>query len=49
MPLYRVAWKYKAAGACGHGQWMSRREIAEAWAEQGNKDWPDIHHWVQTR
>jgi hypothetical protein len=50
MTRYRVAWKSNIGPSFdGHGKWVESRALAEAWAEAGNCEFPDLRHWVETR
>lgn len=43
---FRVAWKSKT-GLEGRGNWLSSREVVEAWVKKGNEDFPELKHWVE--
>ena len=45
--LVRIAWKVKATGAEGHGDWINR-DTAKAWlAEERSKHSGDMEHWLE--
>ena len=44
--LYRVCWQYRDGGKSGHGEPISK-ELAEAWVEAMNKEYPHIRHWAE--
>lgn len=35
-----------ANGHEGHGTKCFDHETAQAWVDHGNKEWPDIKHWM---
>jgi alpha/beta superfamily hydrolase len=43
----RIAWKSKATGAEGHGEYMDMK-TAEAWLEKANKEYPELEHWLES-
>lgn len=43
---YRVYWVSQVTGKSGMGEPLSKAD-AEAWAEYGNKEYPDIWHFVR--
>ena len=46
---YRVAWHYKEDHSRhGHGEWHRHRSTLEPWVQMGNKDWPELHHWIES-
>ena len=47
MSAWRVYWLSKLTGAMGRGSPYQDRRTAEAWAEYGNLEWPDVEHWVE--
>lgn len=42
----RVAWRSKITGFEGHGE-FTNVATARAWVEQGNREFPDTHHWLE--
>lgn len=48
MKQYWVAWenllnpKHK-----GHGDWNPGKKLIEAGVFKGNRDYPDLHHWLE--
>jgi hypothetical protein len=44
---HRVAWISNRSGNKGHGEWMTEFN-AEAWAKKGNKEFPEIFHYVES-
>ncbi len=47
--LFRVAYKSKLTGAEGHGNWNTDKELIKAWVLKGNRNFPDIHHWLEAQ
>jgi hypothetical protein len=47
VPSYRVCWRVGGEGDVQYGKPVSTREVAEAWALYGNREYPDLHHWVE--
>jgi hypothetical protein len=45
---HRVCWASKVTTTTGHGQWIGPVS-AQAWCDKGNREYPDIHHWVEWR
>ena len=45
-PLYRVVWKSKLTGLTGCGEPVSQG-TAQALADRGNEQLPDIQHWIE--
>ena len=46
--MYRIAWESKTTGVKGVGVYTASKAGAEAIAQQANKDYPDVRHWVET-
>ncbi len=45
---YRICWKSKQTGSTGQGEPVfSSREIAQTTADEFNKEYPDLEHWVE--
>ena len=44
---YRIVWKHKDSSAQGQGEGTFLEEIADAWVEYGNKEYPLIRHWKE--
>ncbi len=40
-----VYWMSSVTGASGHGKPLALKD-AEAWVKKGNKEWPDLTHWL---
>lgn len=43
---WRVAWRVRATNATGHGDPLEWH-LADAWVEWANKEFADIHHWIE--
>jgi hypothetical protein len=43
---YRVTWRSKITGFRGQGEPHSR-QLAQAWADEGNQKYPFIEHWIE--
>lgn len=43
---FRLYWKNKATGKIGQGTALGE-EIAQAWVERMNEDFPDYEHWYE--
>lgn len=46
---YVVCWKYKNGLRPGHGKPMESEKLAIAWRDHGNKEFPDILHWISEK
>lgn len=46
---YRLAWRFNGTGTSGHGPWMHRADVVEAWVESLNRRHRTaIVHWLET-
>lgn len=45
--MYRVFWASTITGKGGRGEPLESKEVANAWAEKGNKEYPEILHYVE--
>lgn len=45
---YRLAWRWTSSGTTGHGPWMLREDVVEAWAESLNERHAgNVEHWIE--
>jgi hypothetical protein len=47
--VYHIAWRSKLTGHTGAGVSCMSREVAEAERDRSNREWPDVHHWIERR
>ena len=46
---YRIAYyKKDTPGKVAYGPWQFSEKLVSAWADQANKDYPYLHHSVQS-
>lgn len=44
----RLAWRFQDTGRSGHGPWMHRAEVVEAWAASLNRrSRGRVEHWIE--
>jgi hypothetical protein len=44
---YRVSYYYKSNPEKIHsGNWHDDRDLIQAWVDHGNREYPNIHHFV---
>ena len=41
-----ICWKSSITGKTGHGMPIEE-DLAKAWIEYGNRECPNIHHWME--
>lgn len=44
---YVIKWQCQNSGKTGQGNPTSDRKVAESWADEMNKKYPEIDHWVE--
>lgn len=47
MVRYRIQWRSTVTGKRGHGEWTLDPNLAFKWANDGNRDFPEIKHWIE--
>lgn len=45
--MFRIAWRSSNTGFSGHGAYCLSEEVAQAYIERLNTEYPEFQHWLQ--
>jgi hypothetical protein len=45
--MYRIAWKSKITGYCGHGEWQADLIAVQSAIAIVENEFPEIEHWIE--